>query len=193
LHLCHQLVLRGIAYLHVGRGPVTRNLTVEQNIKRLVAKGIAQEDLSLQSFWRLLSSTRPTDPLQAQTILIENGGYGAISGVLAVETGLADAVTFGRIFISNPDLVERLRFGYPLTPNDNTTFYTHGATGYTSYTSYGSKQEASPKTAQETNSSAVTETQPKKRVAIIGPGISGIASAATLERVGEFDITIFER
>jgi 2,4-dienoyl-CoA reductase-like NADH-dependent reductase (Old Yellow Enzyme family) len=150
LHLCHQLVLRGIVYLHVGRGPLTRNLTVEQNIKRLVAKGIVQEDSSLQPFRRLLSSTRPTDPLQTQTILIGNGGYGAVSGVLAVETGLADALTFGRIFISNPDLVERLRFGYPLTPNDNTTFYTHGATGYTSYTSYGSKQEASLKTAQET-------------------------------------------
>ncbi len=75
LQLCRQLVLRGIAYLHVGREPVTRNLTIEQNIRRLTSKGIAREDISLKPFRRLLSSVHHTDPQLGPTILIGNGGY----------------------------------------------------------------------------------------------------------------------
>ncbi|KAJ5326261.1 uncharacterized protein N7506_009363 [Penicillium brevicompactum] len=51
----------------------------------------------------------------------------------------ADAIVFGRYFISNPDLPRRLKEGLPLTPYDRTTFY--GADpaekGYTDYTFYG--------------------------------------------------------
>lgn len=51
----------------------------------------------------------------------------------------ADAIVFGRYFISNPDLPRRLKEGLPLTPYDRTTFY--GANpaekGYTDYTFYG--------------------------------------------------------
>jgi hypothetical protein len=57
----------------------------------------------------------------------------------------------------------------------------------------GPSRKLHSKPPKKQNSSAVTETQPKKGVAIIGSRISGIASAATLERVGEFDITVFER
>lgn len=50
----------------------------------------------------------------------------------------ADAVVFGRYFISNPDLPRRLKEGLPLTPYDRTTFY--GADpaekGYTDYPFY---------------------------------------------------------
>jgi N-ethylmaleimide reductase len=45
----------------------------------------------------------------------------------------ADLVAFGRPFISNPDLVERLRVNAPLTPPDQATFYGGGAEGYTDY------------------------------------------------------------
>jgi len=45
----------------------------------------------------------------------------------------ADLVAFGRPFISNPDLVERLRINAPLTPPDQATFYGGGAEGYTDY------------------------------------------------------------
>lgn len=45
----------------------------------------------------------------------------------------ADLVAFGRAFISNPDLVERLKRGAPLNAWDKTTFYGGGAKGYTDY------------------------------------------------------------
>jgi N-ethylmaleimide reductase len=50
-----------------------------------------------------------------------------------VESGEADAVAFGRWFISNPDLPDRLHRGVALTPYDRSTFYGGDAKGYTDY------------------------------------------------------------
>ncbi|KAI7888243.1 uncharacterized protein EV154DRAFT_469283 [Mucor mucedo] len=47
-----------------------------------------------------------------------------------------DLVAFGRLFISNPDLPERIRHDHPLVRADYSTFYTHEAKGYTDYSSY---------------------------------------------------------
>jgi N-ethylmaleimide reductase len=48
-------------------------------------------------------------------------------------SGLADAISFGRPYISNPDLVERLRTGAELTPDNFKTWYSPDAVGYTDY------------------------------------------------------------
>jgi N-ethylmaleimide reductase len=48
-------------------------------------------------------------------------------------SGLADAISFGRPYISNPDLVERLRTGAELTPDNYKTWYSPDAEGYTDY------------------------------------------------------------
>ncbi len=48
-------------------------------------------------------------------------------------SGLADAISFGRPYIGNPDLVERLRTGADLTRDNFKTWYTPGAEGYTDY------------------------------------------------------------
>ncbi len=48
-------------------------------------------------------------------------------------SGLADAISFGRPFISNPDLAERLRNGAELTPDNYRTWYSPGPEGYTDY------------------------------------------------------------
>jgi N-ethylmaleimide reductase len=48
-------------------------------------------------------------------------------------SGLADAISFGRPYISNPDLVERLRTGAELTPDNYRTWYSPGPEGYTDY------------------------------------------------------------
>jgi N-ethylmaleimide reductase len=50
-----------------------------------------------------------------------------------VDTGRADLVAFGRLFIANPDLVERLRTGAELNEPDAATFYGGDARGYTDY------------------------------------------------------------
>ncbi|MGW4202774.1 alkene reductase [Streptomyces sp. NPDC004726] len=48
----------------------------------------------------------------------------------------ADLIGFGRAFIANPDLVERLRAGLPLAPVDEATYYQGGDAGYLTYPAY---------------------------------------------------------
>ena len=64
---------------------------------------------------------------------IVNNGYTRDMALQAVASGHADMVAFGRDFISNPDLVERLRQGAPLNAWQRETFYGGGAEGYTDY------------------------------------------------------------
>jgi len=53
-----------------------------------------------------------------------------------VQTGDADLVAFGRHFIANPDLPERLRNRLPLNKYDRATFFGGTEIGYTDYPSY---------------------------------------------------------
>jgi len=62
-----------------------------------------------------------------------NNGYDKALAEQAVADGAADLVAFGKAFISNPDLAERLRRGAPLNAWDKDTFYGGGAAGYTDY------------------------------------------------------------
>lgn len=64
---------------------------------------------------------------------IVNNGYDKASAEEATLTGYADAVAFGRAFIANPDLVERLRRDAPLAQPDPDTLYGGGEHGYTDY------------------------------------------------------------
>ncbi|MBB2158877.1 alkene reductase [Gluconacetobacter sacchari] len=101
----------GIAYLHV----------VEPRIKgtELVAESDAVAARTLRG---VFSGT-----------LIAAGGFDGASAEAIVRAGDADAVAFGRYFISNPDLPERLRRNLPLAPYDRSTFYGGGAHGYVDY------------------------------------------------------------
>ncbi len=51
-------------------------------------------------------------------------------------SGAADAVLFGELFISNPDLPVRLRHRLPVIEADHDTFYAGGARGYVDYPNY---------------------------------------------------------
>ena len=62
-----------------------------------------------------------------------NNGYDKAMAEQALASGAADLVAFGKPFISNPDLVERLRRGAALNEWDKTTFYGGGAKGYIDY------------------------------------------------------------
>jgi N-ethylmaleimide reductase len=66
-------------------------------------------------------------------VLISAGGFTGETAEAAIAAGHADAIAFGRIFISNPDLPRRLQHGYPLTPYNRATFYGGEETGYTDY------------------------------------------------------------
>ena len=75
-------------------------------------------------------------------VLISAGGFDAASAEAAVAAGHADAIAFGRYFISNPDLPARIRHGLPFTPYQRATFYGGGAAGYTDYPFYDEVQQA---------------------------------------------------
>ena len=62
-----------------------------------------------------------------------NSDYDGPSGAARMAEGVADAISFGRTFIANPDLVERIRTGAALNEWNSKTFYTQGAEGYTDY------------------------------------------------------------
>jgi hypothetical protein len=62
-----------------------------------------------------------------------NNGYDRAMALEAVASGLADAVAFGKPFISNPDLVRRLREGAPLNALDAATMFGGNAKGYIDY------------------------------------------------------------
>jgi N-ethylmaleimide reductase len=66
-------------------------------------------------------------------VLISAGGFSGEAANAAIADGHADAIAFGRIFISNPDLPRRLAHGYPLTPYNRATFYGGEEAGYTDY------------------------------------------------------------
>ncbi|MAW99310.1 MAG: alkene reductase, partial [Sphingomonas sp.] len=65
--------------------------------------------------------------------LVLNQDYDASRAQEALDSGLADAIAFGRPFLANPDLPERLRIGAVLNKDDMATWYTQGPEGYTDY------------------------------------------------------------
>lgn len=64
---------------------------------------------------------------------ISAGGYDQAMGEAVLEAGLADAVAYGRLYISNPDLAERFAQGAALNPYNRATFYGGAEVGYTDY------------------------------------------------------------
>ena len=73
--------------------------------------------------------------VEAVTGVVPRGRVGVRLSPLFTGNDIADAdlIAFGRPFISNPDLPERLRRGGPFTPPDPATFYGGGAEGYTDW------------------------------------------------------------
>jgi N-ethylmaleimide reductase len=108
-HVLARLSELDLAYLHliVGRDGPGKDVDHPEDVDQL------------RPFWR-----RP---------LILAGGFSGESADAAIRAGRADAVAFGRQFIANPDLPERLRQGAPLNAYHRATFYGGGAAGYTDY------------------------------------------------------------
>jgi N-ethylmaleimide reductase len=73
---------------------------------------------------------------------IANNGYDFKLATEVLEKNKADLIAFGKLFISNPDLVERLKLGAPLNDFDKATFYGGGAKGYTDYPVLGRQAAA---------------------------------------------------
>jgi 2,4-dienoyl-CoA reductase-like NADH-dependent reductase (Old Yellow Enzyme family) len=109
LYLAQELKKRGAVYVHIVRG------------SQLDAQPVVPEDF-LAKFRKTFGTT----------IMITGGLTKQIADEL-LERDLSDLFGFGTLFISNPDLPERLKNGWPLTPPDKTTFYGGDERGYTDY------------------------------------------------------------
>lgn len=115
-YLAEQLSGYGLAYLHIV------NPALEQ-----MQKGEKPEPYAL-SMARLIRN-------KYQGTLIVAGGFNAETAAQWLRDGQADLIAFGRKFIANPDLPERLRLSAPLNVDDPTTYYGGGEKGYTDYPS----------------------------------------------------------
>jgi N-ethylmaleimide reductase len=70
--------------------------------------------------------------------IIANGAYDKARAQSDIDRGRAQFVSFGGLFIANPDLPDRLYRDLPLAAADQATFYTPGPSGYTDYPAYSS-------------------------------------------------------
>ncbi len=104
-HVARELSARGIGYLHL----------IEPD--------------SIPEANKLLPALRP---IFAGPLILA-GEFNQGSAEAAIADGRADYVAFGRLFIANPDLVERFRLGAPLNVPDPATFYSGGDAGYIDY------------------------------------------------------------
>jgi N-ethylmaleimide reductase len=71
-----------------------------------------------------------------QGILIYAGRYNAEKAEQAINDGLADMIGFGRPFVANPDLPNRMKNGYPLAIHDANTLFAGDEKGLTDYPEY---------------------------------------------------------
>jgi 2,4-dienoyl-CoA reductase-like NADH-dependent reductase (Old Yellow Enzyme family) len=106
--------------------------------KRLDEAGIAwlemREPLPTSNFGK--PDTHPVHPAIRKAFsrpLILNSDYDARTGQAALDSGEADGIAFGRVFLANPDLPRRLKQSLPLNTPNVPTFYTRGEEGYTDY------------------------------------------------------------
>jgi N-ethylmaleimide reductase len=114
-HVAQRLSPFNLAYLHVIRPEVSGWLTCE---KRDIADPLPE----IRSLYK-------------GTIIVA-GDLDVVAADKLVDSGCADGVGFGRWFISNPDLTQRLKHGWPLETPERATFYTEGARGYNDYLPY---------------------------------------------------------
>jgi N-ethylmaleimide reductase len=117
-HLVGELDKLGLAYLHLieprasgaGQGEVDH-------------KDVPSAAVLFRPLWR--------------GVLITAGNFRGDSAEAMVAAGDADAIAFGRLFTSNPDLPQRIRAGAELTPYNRATFYTRGPEGYVDFPRMG--------------------------------------------------------
>ena len=114
-YLSEQLNRFGLAYLHI----------IEPRVKGNVLTGEGQAPAASEQLRNIFSGK-----------IIAAGGFEPDSAEAIVVKGDADLVTFGRYFVSNPDLPEHIRRELPLNDYDRDTFYTFNAHGYTDNSFY---------------------------------------------------------
>lgn len=129
---------RNLAYIHL-IGPEMDLTQAQAKKKAELLKVAAAQGVSVERFEEEFS-LKPFREMVKNTVLVSNGSYDEKYGGKGLEEGTVDAVAYGRMFMSNPDFVERLRNGWELTMYDIPTFYQGGEKGYTDYKTYAEIQ-----------------------------------------------------
>ena len=111
-YVAEQLNRFGLAYLHIIEPRVKGNVTIHKG----------QGPIAAEQLRKVFKGQ-----------IIAAGGFEPETAESAIESGVADAVAFGRHFVANPDLPLRIREGLLLTPYDRDTFYTFDSVGYNDY------------------------------------------------------------
>lgn len=128
-HLCRELKQRhpSLSYVSFVEPRYEQIFSESEKQKFLNSWGLPNVDLSLfRTIW-------------GDTPFFSAGGFDDKNSWGLVESGQYDGLLYGRYFISNPDLVARLRDGLPLAPYDRSTFYgpfPDPTVGYTDYPVY---------------------------------------------------------
>jgi len=114
-YIAEGLTRFGLAYLHIIEPRMSGSMVIKDN----------QPPIATQRARKIYKGK-----------IVANGGFEPGTAANAVEEGEADAISFGRYFVSNPDLPRRIREELPLAAYDRDTFYTFEAKGYTDYPFY---------------------------------------------------------
>ncbi len=122
-YVAEELRKLGIAYLHVIEPRINGSVAVEEGLAPVAA-------VRLKKIF--------------EGNILAAGGFEPDTAEAIIEKGDADFVAFGRYFIANPDLPERIRLGLPLNPYDRDTFYGGNARGYTDYPFYQKGANCTP-------------------------------------------------
>ena len=108
LYLASEFAARGLGFLHLSEPDWAGGPKIEDGFRRRLREAY-------------------------DGVIIGAGNYTVEKAERLLEAGLIDAAAFGRSFIANPDLPERLRVGAELNPPNPATFYGGGEAGYTDY------------------------------------------------------------
>jgi N-ethylmaleimide reductase len=125
-YIAERLSDYGLAYLHI----VNPAMEEMQNGKQPEPRALSMAELIRKKYKGTLMVAGGFQPDTAERWLAERR---------------ADLIAFGRKFIANPDLPERLRAGAPLNKDDPTTYYGGGEKGYTDYPSLAQDRGEQPK------------------------------------------------
>jgi hypothetical protein len=115
-------------------GPLLVSVALNQDETEAVEK--AFRDAGAMDIVKRRAERPPVAPLMRATFkgaFVLNSDYDDRKGQEALDAGRADAISYGRPFISNPDLPRRFGQGLALAPDDITTWYSQGTAGYLDY------------------------------------------------------------